>query len=113
MGSLVFDQHDGTVHALEKIGEFIRHSGSGALIAYDVEIIVGKLEQFEEKLRNHRAKPTETELPMALYAAKELQKFIKGEKGDIAGKISAEVYWRYLRSEIENLRKYERELSDC
>jgi hypothetical protein len=100
-------------YALEKIGDFIHQSGSGALPQWSntaTKIIIDSLRAFGEKVGKSGVEPTEHDLDLAIYAACELQAFVTGDKSDIANRSAASVYRGFLARKIEELRNVEREL---
>ena len=103
-------------YALEKIGDFIRGSGSGAVPGYaNVGItadIVESLCAFEEKLRVHHTPADEIDhdLGPAIYAACQLQSYVTGDKNDIANRMAARVYLDFLGARIDKLRQLEQDL---
>jgi len=107
----------GTPYALEKIGDFLRNSGSGALPGYAstaaseiITAIISALEKFDEKLRAAGAEPSEYGVALAGYAAMELKKLTDGEKGDIANNDCAEVFLRFLWYRINEMMEFEKEI---
>jgi hypothetical protein len=56
--------------------------------------------------------PDETEVPRALYAARELQKYVSGEKGDIRNVTAARVYLRALDSYLDELKEVDQDLDN-
>lgn len=49
--------------------------------------------------------------PTAIYAARELRKYLAGAKGDVANKDAAEVFYRVLINLIEELRVLDQKLA--
>jgi hypothetical protein len=103
-------------YALEKIGDFIRRSGSGALPGYAnagiTAVIVESLRACEEKLRAHHT-PKDViayHLGPAIYAACQLQSHVTGDKSDIPNRDAAEVYRGFLKARIEELHHMEQGL---
>ncbi len=98
-------------YALEKLSDFINNSGSGvALAPTSAEILVGALQELETKITEHNGDPEESMLPRALYAERQLQKFVNSQKSDIAGEMSARIYVQALRTYIKKMQDYEKEL---
>jgi hypothetical protein len=111
----VFDQQE-IGYALEKFGDFIKGSGSGADVPgwadTGSKVIIDSLRAYEEKLQAHRVPPDEREyhLGPAIYAICELQAFVTGDKSDIANRKAARVYLDFLVARIEKLRQLEQDL---
>jgi hypothetical protein len=104
-------------YALEKIGDFIRNSGSGASLEWSdaaTKVIVDNLRAFEKKLRARHVPEDECAYHMgsAIYAACELQSFVAGDKSDIANKSAATVYRVFLAAKITELRQWEQALDE-
>ncbi|HKW33301.1 MAG TPA: hypothetical protein VJN92_09875 [Candidatus Acidoferrum sp.] len=102
-------------YALEKFGDFISGSGSGAVSAYaaiHATAVIDSLCAFEEKLHAHgtRADDIEFYLGTALYAACQFQAYVAGEKGDIANPNAALVYRDFLEARIEKLHLLEQDM---
>lgn len=107
----VFKEHQ-TGYALEKLGDFLRNSGSGAIPGYAstaASQIITAIEKFDEKLRAKHIERNEHGIPLAQYAAMELKKLTDGERGDIANNDCAEVFLRYLWHQVDEWRKLEGE----
>lgn len=101
----VFKAHN-VAYAMEKIGDFFRGSGSGILAGWpetSAKIIVEALEELAENVRNAGMAVEATAIPMALYTARELQKYLRPERSDIPNRDAARVYYRCLRSLIREL----------
>jgi hypothetical protein len=109
--SSVFDEKNMS-YALEKIHDFINGSGSGAhgFGVTGAEIIVKALEELEAKIRKTGSDPDESSLPTALYAARELQKYVNRKPNDIANSTAARVYTTSLRADITDLQTYEKDM---
>jgi hypothetical protein len=106
----VFDDRQ-ICYALEKIGDFVRDSGSGALPEWSdtaTKIIIDSLLAFEEKAGKFGVAPNEYDLDDIKYTICELQAFITGDKTDIASRRAANVYRSFLAEKIEELRQRER-----
>lgn len=116
MGSVFDDQK--ISYALEKIGDFIRGSGSGAKIPgwsdTASKVIIDNLRAFEEKLRTHHVPEDEYayHVGCAIYAACELQSWVTSDKSDIANRNAALVYRDFLAAKIKELRELERQLDE-
>jgi len=112
-GGAVFKAHNVT-YAIEKIGDFFRGTGSGILAGWpetSAKIIVEALQELSVKLANAGFTPEATSLPMALYTARELQKYLKPERSDIPNREAARVYYRCLRSLIRELAQVDKEIA--
>jgi hypothetical protein len=112
-GGAVFKAHNVT-YAIEKIGDFFRGSGSGILAGWpetSAKIIVEALQELSIKLAGAGMTPEATVLPMALYTARELQKYLKPERSDIPNRDAARVYYRCLRSLIRELSQTDKEIA--
>lgn len=105
---------DGQIsYALEKIGDFIRNSGTGAIPAYSdtaTKIIIDSLLAFQEKAAKFGVTPDEYDFENIKYAVCELQGFVTGDKSDVANRRAANVYLGFLGTKIEELREREREI---
>ncbi len=113
-GGAVFKAHN-VAYAIEKIGDFFRGTGSGILAGWpetSAKIIVEALQELSVKLASVGATPEATSLPMALYTARELQKYLKPERSDIPNRDSARVYYRCLRSLIRELAQVDKEIAE-
>jgi len=99
-------------HLLDRIDEYLHGTGTGALGAAPsaAKAIVEALDRLEEKLSFHDIEPDQTEVPRALYAARELQKYVNGEKGNIQNLTAARVYLRALHSYLDELEELDGEL---
>jgi hypothetical protein len=112
-GGAVFKAHNVT-YAIEKIGDFFRGTGSGILAGWpetSAKIIVEALQELSGKLATAGFTPEATSLPMALYTARELQKYLKPERSDIPNREAARVYYRCLRSLIRELAQVDKEIA--
>ena len=112
-GGAVFKAHNVT-YAIEKIGDFFRGTGSGILAGWpetSAKIIVEALQELSVKLASAGFTPEATSLPMALYTARELQRYLKPERSDIANRDAARVYYRCLRSLLRELSQVDKEIA--
>lgn len=112
--SSIFKKHN-LNYALEKIGDYLRGTGSGVLAGWpetSAKIIVEALQELEREMRAARLTPEATVLPLAAYAARELQKHLKPEPSDILNRNGARVYYRCLCSLVRELRETERQLQE-
>jgi hypothetical protein len=110
-GGAVLKAHN-VAYAIEKIGDFFRGTGSGILAGWpetSAKIIVEALQELSVKLTSAGMVPEATVLPMALYTARELQKYLKPERSDIPNQDAARVYYRCLRSLIRELNQVDKE----
>ncbi len=96
-------------YALEKIGDFIRGSGSGKAVPgwsdTATKVIIESLRGYKERLLEHNISPDECEheVGTAIYAICELQAFITGDKTDIANRKAAAVYLGFLAARMAEL----------
>jgi hypothetical protein len=98
-------------YAFEKVGDYIRNSGSGvALAPTAARILVGTLEELKTKMKGNNSDPDESELPSALYAACELEKYVNRKPSDIANASAAQVYVTSLRADVAEMQKYEKDM---
>jgi predicted RNase H-like nuclease (RuvC/YqgF family) len=99
---------------LDRVDEYLHGTGPGALGAAPsaAKAIVEALDRLEEKLSFHDIEPDQTEVPRALYAGRELQKYVDGEKGDIQNMTAARVYLRALRSYLDELKELDEDLGN-
>ena len=112
-GGAVFKAHN-VAYAIEKIGDFFRGTGSGILAGWpetSAKIIVEALQELNVKLASAGVTPEATVLPMALYTARELQKYLKPDRSDIPNREAARVYYRCLRSLIRELSQIDKEIA--
>lgn len=110
----VFDEMQ-ISYALEKIGDYVHNSGTGALPGYSdtaIKIILDSLLAFREKAEKLDVTPDEYDLDAIQYTICELQAFITDDKSEIASRRAANVYYRFLACKIEDLRKLEREFGE-
>jgi hypothetical protein len=112
-GGPVFKAHN-VAYAIEKIGDFFRGSGSGILAGWpetSAKIIVEALQELAVNMEAAGITAAATALPMALYTARELRKYLKPEPSDIPNRDSARVYYRCLRSLIRELSQADKEIA--
>ena len=110
----IFHKHN-VSYAVDKIGDFLRGSGSGVLAGWpetSAKIIVEALEELSTEMRGVGMTPEATVLPIGLYAARELQKYLRPERGDIQNRNAAHVYYRCLRSVVRELQQLEQRLAE-
>ena len=110
----IFKKHNVT-YALEKIGDFLRGSGSGVLAGWpetSAKIIVEALQELGREMRAAGITPEATVLPLAEYTARELQKHLKPEPSDILNRNASRVYYRCLCSLIRELRQLEKQIEE-
>jgi hypothetical protein len=106
----IFKAHN-VAYAVEKIGDYFRGSGSGILAGWpetSAKIIVEALEELSVNVTSAGMSPEATALPMALYTARELRKFLRPERCDILNRDAARVYYRCLRSLIRELSQIDK-----
>ena len=112
-GGAVFKAHN-VAYAIEKIGDFFRGTGSGILAGWpetSAKIIVEALQELSVRLASAGLVPEATTLPMALYTARELQKYLKPAPSDIPNRDAARVHYRCLRSLIRELAQVDQEVA--
>lgn len=112
-GGSIFKAHN-VAYAIEKIGDFFRGSGSGILPGWpeaSAKIIVEALQELSLNLRNAGLPAEATALPLALYTARELQKYLRAQRSDIPSGDAARVFYRCLRSLIRELSPTDKELA--
>ena len=112
-GGPVFKAHN-VAYAIEKIGDFFRGSGSGILAGWpetSAKIIVEALQELGINMEAAGITAAATALPMALYTARELRKYLKPEPSDIPNRDAARVYYRCLRSLIRELSHADKEIA--
>ena len=103
-------------YALEKLGDFIHGSGSGADVPgwadTNSKVIVDGLHAFEEKLRMHGTPADEIDhdLGPAIYAACQLQSYVTRDKSEIVSQTAARLYLDFLEARIKKLRRLEQDL---
>ena len=68
------------------------------------------MEELKIKITEHDGDPEESMLPRALYAARQLQKYVNRQNSDIAGEMAARIYVQALRTYIKEMQDYEKEL---
>jgi hypothetical protein len=113
-GGAVLKAHN-IAYAIEKIGDFFRGTGSGILAGWpetSAKIIVEALQELSVKLASAGVTPEATSLPMAIYTARELQKYLKPAPSDIPNRDAARVYYRCLRSLIRELSQVDKEIAE-
>ncbi|HET7750967.1 MAG TPA: hypothetical protein VFK81_16380 [Terriglobales bacterium] len=113
-GGAVLKAHN-VAYAIEKIGDFFRGTGSGILAGWpetSAKIIVEALQELSVKLASAGVTPEATSLPMAIYTARELQKYLKPAPSDIPNRDAARVYYRCLRSLIRELSQVDKEIAE-
>ncbi|HKU21262.1 MAG TPA: hypothetical protein VJQ50_09630 [Terriglobales bacterium] len=110
--SAIFKKHN-VRYALEKIGDFLRGTGSGVLAGWpetSAKMIVEALRELECEMRVAGMTPETGIVPLAIYAAQELQRHLKAESSDIRNRNAALVYFRCLGSLIRELRLIDQHL---
>lgn len=110
----VFKKHN-VRYAMEKIGDFLRGTGSGVLAGWpetSAKMIVEALRELECEMRVAGMTPETSFVPLALYTAQELQKHLKAESSDILNRNAARVYFRCLGSLIRELRLIDQQLEE-
>jgi len=100
--------------ALAKISDVMHHPSGGYGAPSWAETysqqIVQALEELERRMRAHHMNLQHGSFPIAIYAARELNKFLQGASGDIANKDAAEVYYRCLADVVNELRPMDKQL---
>jgi hypothetical protein len=109
-----FEEHR-VDQALEKI-EDVLESPSGGYGAPSWAEAHGKdlveaLEQLQEHMRARHMSLQQGALPVAIYAARELKKYLAGAQCDIANKDAAAVFHRALVNLMEELRALDQKLA--
>jgi hypothetical protein len=109
-----FEEHR-VDQALEKIAEVIHQQSGGYGAPSWAEAhgkdVVEALEQLEERMRARNLSLQQGGFPTAIYASRELRKYLAGGKSDIANKDAAEVFYRVLVNLIEELRSLDQKLA--
>jgi hypothetical protein len=95
----------------EKLHDYINNSGSGVALAPTAAgILVSVLEALKIKIKENNLNPDESDLPNALYAARELQKYVNHQQSEIANTAAARVYVTSLRADFVEMQRYEKEM---
>lgn len=99
--------------ALQMIADFIH--GPGKLVAKErgavaAQTIIKALAQVGAEIDRHRLTSERTDISLTLYTARELERYIRGERTTIVSRRSAKVYYRVLRAGIEQFPQLERDL---
>ena len=101
----VFKRHNVT-YAMEKIGDFLRGTGSGVLAGWpetSAKIVTEALHELGNEMTAAGMTPEATVLPLAIYTSRELQKHLKPAPSDISNHNAARVYYRCLLSLVKEL----------
>jgi hypothetical protein len=109
-----FEEH-GMDQALEKTRDALHHRSGGfgapSWAEAHAKDLVEALEELERRMRAQHVSLQRGAFPAAIYAARELRKYIAGAQSDIANADAADIYYRSLAGLIDELRPLDRELA--
>jgi hypothetical protein len=109
-----FEEHR-VDQALEKIDDVLKSQSVGHGAPSWAEAhgkdLVEALQQLQERTRARHMSLQQGALPVAVYAARELRKYLAGGKSDIANKDAAELFYRALVGMIEELPALDQKLA--
>jgi hypothetical protein len=109
-----FEEHR-VDQALEKIEDALKSPSGGYGAPSWAEghgkDLVEALEQLQERMRARHMSLHEGALPVAIYAARELRKYLSGAQCDIANKDAVAVFYRALVNLMEELRALDQKLA--
>ena len=109
-----FEEHR-VDETLEKMKEVLHQPSGGhgapSWAEADANELVEALEQLEERMRRVHVMLQRGAFPSAIYAARELRKYVAGSQSDIANPDAAEVFYRCLVNAMEELRPLDQELA--
>lgn len=102
--------------ALGKIAEVIRQPSGGHGAPSWAEAtskdVVAALEQLQERMRAQHISLQHGAFPRAIYAARELNKYIAGARSDVPNNDAAQVFHHSLAAAIEELRPLDQKLAE-
>lgn len=101
--------------ALDKIGDVLQQPGGGYgapswAEAHGKDLVEG-LEELEERMRAHHVMLQRGAFPLAIYAARELRKYLAGAQSDLSNRDAAKVFHYSLVELLEELRPLDEELA--
>lgn len=109
-----FEEHR-IEQALEKVGAALHHArggfGAPSWAEADGKDIVTGLEELGERMRAQHVSLQNGAFPVAIYAARELGKYVAGGQSDIPNADAAEVFYRALGQLLEELRPLDQQLA--
>jgi hypothetical protein len=107
---------EGLADAVQLLGKLIQHRatvvGEERVPSGAVESITRVLKQVGAEIDRNGAMCGTTDLSLTLYAARELERYIRGEKTQICNRHIAEVYYHVLCAGIGQLPRLDQDLSE-
>lgn len=100
-------------YAIEKILDYCFHpnvEGTQHFADFGVKQILSGLQELEVKMRQARINVDNSNFPTALRSVSELQQYIDKQPSGIADEIEARIYVQSLERDLEELRRWERDL---
>lgn len=111
----VFEDHN-TDAAMGKIAEVLQESSGGygapSWAEANAKELVEALEQLRERMRASHMNLQHGAFPPAIYAARELRKYLAGAESDIRNRDAAQIFNRCLVGLIGELRPLDQQLAE-
>ena len=109
-----FEDHNTDV-AMGRIAEVLQESSGGygapSWAEANAKEVVEALEQVRERMRASHMNLQHGDFPPAIYAARELRKYLAGAESDIRNRDAAQIFYRCLVGLIGELRPLDQELA--
>jgi hypothetical protein len=109
-----FEEHK-VDQALAELGKVLgKPSGGYGVPSWAVghaNDIVRALEEVKERMRLRHMTLRHGAFPLAIYAARELRKYIAGERSDIPNKDAAQIFYHSLINLVQELRTTDQQLA--
>jgi hypothetical protein len=102
-------------YCIEKFSDYIHHPNieiTACLAEFGWERVVDALRDLEAKIRRYGANPENSQFPTALFAAMELQQYVSKHNCAITSEIEASIYLQSLEHDLDELRRWERDLDE-
>jgi hypothetical protein len=102
-------------YSIEKLSDYIHHPGieiTAHLAEFGWERVVDALRDLEVKVRRYGANPEYSQFPTALFAAMELQQYVSKQACGITSELEASIYLQSLEHDLNELRRWERDLDE-
>jgi hypothetical protein len=99
--------------ALQLLGKLIEDPNTAVAKEHApgaIQSITGALERVGADIDKNRLTSTATDFSLTLYAARELERYVCGDKTHISNRRIAEVYYHVLRSGIEQIPPLDQDL---
>lgn len=102
-------------YAIEKILDYCYHpsvAGTQHFADFGVKQILAGLQELEAKMRQACINVDNSNFPTALRSVSELQQYIDKQPSSITDEIEARIYVQSLEKDLEELRRWERDLDE-